>query len=501
MHSSGDLPKEIQNLCFRCHGVMGQRQFHIDDAGDYLTRDILQVADSIDPDHNCDALARDGISCTVCHQINVTEATPLHEIMTGQLPGSTPGEEEPGISQIFGPFEDPATLPMRSSLGMQPEYYPNIKTSKICASCHTIHLPIYDADDNQVGSDFEQTTYLEWQNSAYQDEFGSGGADPKTCQDCHMPTQYEGEELAYRIANIQDQTYPEADNRAPEAELTVPIREDFARHTLLGINLFGLEMFDQFDNVLGVRNADYMTGSANGLPTAIEASNRLAKEESAAVDIERVEVVNGLLTVDVKVTNLTGRRFPSGVGFRRAFLELQVVDEHNLVQWASGRTNTLGVIVDQAGKPLPSEFLTILNPEECEADASACEQAYQPHYEIITGEDQVQIYQELVKSPENLFTTSFVAQATSIKDNRLLPKGWTRNGPGYAQGVNMPGWHLHFIDGRRRHGSHVLNFTLSEGKIGVDHTGDLYMELPQTQAFAQADLDKDQSSAIEHAER
>ncbi len=248
-----------------------------------------------------------------------------------------------------------------------------------------------------------------------------------------MPGEYDGEELAFRIANIQDQTYPEADNRAPEAEVTVPIREGFARHTLLGINLFGLEMFDQFDNVLGVRKADYMTGSANGLPTAIEASNRLAKEESATVDIERVEVENGLLTVDVKVTDLTGHRFPSGVGFRRAFLELQVVDEHNLVQWASGRTNSLGVIVDQAGKPLPSEFLTILNPEECEADASACEQAYEPHYEIITGEDQVQIYQELVKSPENLFTTSFVAQATSIKDNRLLPKGWTPDGPvGFA---------------------------------------------------------------------
>ncbi len=72
--------------------------------------------------------------------------------------------------------------------------------------------------------------------------------------------------------------------------------------------------------------------------------------------------------------------------------------------------------------------------------------------------------------------------------------------PDYAQGVNMPGWHLHFINARRRHGGHVLDFTLSEGKIGVDHTGDFYMELPQTQAFAQADLDKDQSGAIERAE-
>ncbi len=142
MHSSGDLPEEIQNLCFRCHGVMGQRQFHIDGAGEYFTRDILQVTDPSDPDHKYGALARDGISCTVCHQIDVTEATPLHEIMTGQFPISTPGEEEPGISQIFGPFEDPAILPMQSSLGMQPEYNPNIKASKtLCQLPH--HLPAH----------------------------------------------------------------------------------------------------------------------------------------------------------------------------------------------------------------------------------------------------------------------------------------------------------------------------------------------------------------------
>ena len=213
----------------------------------------------------------------------------------------------------------------------------------------------------------------------------------------------------------------------------MPIREDFARHTLLGINIFGLEMFNQFDDVLGVRKTDYMTGSDNGLPTAIEVSNRLAKEESATVEIERVEVNDGQLEVDVRVTNLTGHRFPSGVGFRRAFLELQVVDQSNLVHWASGRTNSLGVIVDGNGTPLPSEFLTILNPAECAADPTTCEQAYEPHYETITDEDQVLIYQELVKNPENLFTTSFVAQATTIKDNRLLPKGWTPDGPpGFA---------------------------------------------------------------------
>ncbi len=473
IHDSGDLPETIQNLCFRCHGVMGQRQFHIDDAGEFFTQDIIQVTNPDDPNHKYASLARDGISCTVCHQI-VDEGKPLQDVFTGQFDLSEPGAEEPGISRIFGPFEEPVTLPMESSLGMQPVYSEFIQTSKLCGSCHTIYLPVYDEAGNQVGSDFEQTTYLEWQNSAYQDEFGVG-ANPQTCQDCHMTGDYHGDDLDFRIANIQDQTYPESDHRAPEAEITVPIREDFSRHTLLGINIFGLEMFNQFDNILGVRKTDYMTGSDNGLPTAIAESNRLAKEETAVVTIENVAYADGQLTVDVTVTNQTGHRFPSGVGFRRAFLEFQVRDAHNMVLWASGRSNDLGVIVDGNGAPLPSEFMTVLNPDECAADSAQCEQAYEPHYQTITSEDQVQIYQELVKNPENMFTTSFVAQATTVKDNRLLPIGWTPEGPpGFAQD---PTWGPRFVQATTPKGDVLDDSAFLDG-TGSD-TITYQVDLPQ----------------------
>src|SRR5690606_26963959 len=69
---------------------------------------------------------------------------------------------------------------------------------------------------------------------------------------------------------------------------------------------------------------------------------------------------------------------------------------------------------------LPSEFF--------EPDRTG-RQRYQPHYQCIDGQDQVQIYQELVKNPEGRFTTSFVAIADVVKENRLLPRGWTASGP------------------------------------------------------------------------
>ena len=426
------LTGTIDNLCLTCHGAMGQRQWHADGNKSDYTLDKLLVSDVNDPNHKYGALSRDGISCMVCHQV-VDDKKPLRDIVTGNLELSGPND---GVSKIYGPVDHPARLPMVSSLSLKPERSDYISTSRVCAGCHTIYLPVFNAKGEQLKKAFEQATYLEWLNSSFQDELGVG-RDPQTCQNCHMTDEYHGQELAFQIANIQDQTYPAADHLAPLAEITVPIRgldgpdlppsldqlgsETFKRHTLLGINQFGLEMFNQFDDVLGVRKTDYMTGSANGLPTAIAESNRLAKHESVKVEVLSTAIKGNRLTAEVKVTNLTGHRFPSGVGFRRAFLEVQVKDTNGKVVWASGQTNSVGVITDAAGRPLAEEFLG-RNPK-------TGKQLFEPHYQTITRQDQVQIYEELTKNPEGAFTTSFLNRMDTLKDNRLLPKGWTKAGP------------------------------------------------------------------------
>ena len=126
------------------------------------------------------------------------------------------------------------------------------------------------------------------------------------------------------------------------------------------------------------------------------------------------------LEVTVRVKNNAGHSFPSGVSFRRAFLDFEVLDGAGKPMWASGATNQFGMITNGVGGAvLPSEFF----------DGGA----YQDHHTEISDQGQVQIYEELVKDTEGHFTTSFLSLFDNIKKNRLLPRGWKPDGPHAAE--------------------------------------------------------------------
>lgn len=230
--------------------------------------------------------------------------------------------------------------------------------------------------------------------------------------------------LNYKIANIEDNTFPAVDFRAPDKEITLRSRDDYHRHTLLGINVFALEMFRQFRPELGLYESDPMLrtslNTTKGIDTAIDMSaNSIAKTETATVKIVGITRLSDRLQIDVRVSNNVGHSFPSGVGFRRAFLDLQVMDG-NQEAWASGDVSDKGLIVDGHGVPLPTETFT------------RDQQQFQQHFwakNPITREDQVQIYEELEVNPEGFLTTSFIALDHKVKDNRLQPRGWSAHGP------------------------------------------------------------------------
>jgi len=466
--------KTINNTCFRCHGVMGKRRLDDDHGGsgkgDFTPELVYATYDKNPPasgnkSYIYGALARDGVSCMACHRI-VEDKVPFPEFLKTRITGNfTTGNPE----ELFGPFEDKeiVTDPMNNSLAIKPKHSPYIKSSRMCGNCHTINLPLMDnpeADPNKPH--LEQVTYLEWLNSGYQNEVGTNSK-AQTCQNCHMATKYSNSKgtlniplIQQPIAFIEDTQYPQTGNRLADEKIEVRFRnKGFARHQLQGLNVTLLEMFRQFMSpyksngtnilaniVLGVRQNDYMSG-LDDLSTAIDAFVQQAQNSTAEVSVSEPAFSNQNLIADVKVTNKTGHRFPSGVGFRRAFLEFRVVDnDSGKTVWCSGCTNELGVITKGASSDrLPSELFDRYNdgtkpsslgyPRPCD---NIVPQHYQPHFfwnpqkntgSAITRQDQVQIYEELNLNIQCAMTTSFLRRDYQLKDNRLLPFGWTSTGP------------------------------------------------------------------------
>lgn len=55
--------------------------------------------------------------------------------------------------------------------------------------------------------------------------------------------------------------------------------------------------------------------------------------------------------------------------------------------------------------------------------------------------------------------------------------------PEYVGGVNLPGFHLHFISADETKAGHVLEFEASDLKLEIDQSSGLEFDLPETEAF------------------
>lgn len=463
----------ITNTCLSCHGAMGQRQLHIDASKPganldpnfkvdyfYLTEQLeasqaqTELAKQY---HEYGELAREGISCMICHRVAAPDADAVkqwnpypeqhwvnpdmadRELAYLLFHNSTGRFNTSANDTLYGPY-NVSQKPMQHAVNLTPEKNPFIQTSQMCATCHTINLPnigstdstlpvLQAAETNPAFKDYphsiEQATFLEWQNSAF-----AAGDGAKSCQDCHMKSRFDTLDgdlsvapLATKIATIQDNTYPEADHALIADEREVPLRTTYKRHTHVGLNAFLLNMFKQFDGILGVAEKSYMTGASKaGVDLALASMALQARDETVTMSVDSAKVKDNTLLVRVTAKNKVGHRFPSGVAFRRAFIELLVKDGDKII-WSSGRTNDAGVIVDQAGKPLSTEFFAD-TPSSSSACAGFNNSCYQRHHQIITSDRQVQIYEELNQDNKQVFTTSFVHRVKVVKDNRLLPDGW-----------------------------------------------------------------------------
>ena len=287
------------------------------------------------------------------------------------------GELQFDSARVYGPYSDDQINPaiMQFFVGFTPGIGTHITNSKVCAGCHTLITQTLDLEGNPTGDHFvEQATYHEWLNSVY-------SANGTQCNTCHMPRLNEPIILAANYAFL-------------------PGQQPFGLHHLAGANVHMLELLKANREVLGI------PASEEQFDSTIARTRYMLTERTLDLQLSLADRTADTAFYELRLENRAGHRFPSGYPSRRAFIEFTVVDAVGDTVFSSGRIDS-DYEVEGHGDP------------------------YEPHYNVITAPDQVQIY-ELVMGDVNGNITTVLERAKSpLKDNRLVPVGFSTTHPSY----------------------------------------------------------------------
>ncbi len=72
--------------------------------------------------------------------------------------------------------------------------------------------------------------------------------------------------------------------------------------------------------------------------------------------------------------------------------------------------------------------------------------------------------------------------------------------PAFVKGINVGGYHLHFIDSSKTYGGHILGFEMGNGKVYTDTERKLTLILPE-RGLGDIDLSKDRSGELQKVEK
>ncbi len=369
----------IVDLCTRCHSPMAPVASLHGETGS------LQFLSPGEPNHE---LASDGVSCTVCHRMS-DEKLGTPESFTGGFVFNQANE-------IYGPHSDPFTMPMQRHVGYTPKRGDHIMRSALCATCHTVVTESFDIEGKATHQTLhEQAPYLEWQNSSFNNEIAANKDAGRSCQSCHMPqTDADGKIISTRIAhNPGGRDFPFLAPRSP-----------FGQHTFAGGNVFMTQLMRSNRKDLGIQT------SVEAFDRVIRASRHLLTEQTAEVSIGKANRRDGIVEIPVSVSNLSGHKLPTAYPSRRLWIEFTISNESNERVFSSGIINRSGRITNMSGDLLPSEIAG--GP-------------IQPHYDSIQKSDEVQVYETMMSDSNGKVTFSLLRGSAFLKDNRLLPKGWS----------------------------------------------------------------------------
>jgi hypothetical protein len=400
-HIFPELAGFIEDKCLTCHSPMGRTNAHHTETG--LTED-----ESCPLDDGCyrldtasdDMAAREGVSCTLCHQMqDINLGT--EDSFSGHY--NIADADESNAFTIYGPYQSPLTAPMQNNSAYSPQFGNHMTGSAHCASCHTLYTPTLEVETGTpTGNNFlEQGPYLEWQNSIYK----TGSVEEQQCQDCHM-------------ADPSD-TYETRISLTPNGGVNEnwPVRSPFATHSMVGGNTHVLQLLRDYRDVLGIEASTTVAG----FNEKIAQTRDLLQNKSASIEIASINMVNDQLNVDVAVINNTGHKLPTGYPSRRVWLQLTVRNANNQIIFNSGAPDANGYISTDARRLDPA-CLAIEKPQNF--DSNNC---YEPHRDVITDDSQVAIYETVLGDTNGDITHVLLHANSYLKENRIPPQGFTNS--------------------------------------------------------------------------
>lgn len=310
-----------------------------------------------------DSVALDGVSCLACHQ-------QLADNLGNNHSGTLFFNDTAKVA--YGPYESPLATPMLLETGWKPEYSPHTADAGLCAGCHSLLTETVDLQGNYTGDTFvEQATYHEWLNSNFP-------AEQITCQSCHLPGLYKA---GVQIAAGYD----------------TPPRTPFFLHQIVGGNSLMLQIMKENKASLGLAATDAQ------FDESIDATLELLQFQSLVGNLTAQDRTADTSYFVLHLENLAGHKFPSGYPARRLFVQFLLLGENPQdTLFFSGRMDNDFELLQQNSGP-------------------------EPHYDRIFSEEQVQIYELVLGDVNGNVTTVLERAASALKDNRLVPKGFSKN--------------------------------------------------------------------------
>ncbi|HEY9129785.1 MAG TPA: hypothetical protein VIN02_08115, partial [Sulfurovum sp.] len=208
---------------------------------------------------------------------------------------------------------------------------------------------------------------------------------------------------------------------------------------------------------------DFLTGNGDFIKAA------------ADVSIITPNFEEDTLKFSVKVSNHSGHKFPTSIPIRRAWLHVKVTNASDQTVFESGTMNSNGQIIGVDDN-----------------------NSYEKHYEEISSESEVQVYEAIMLDTDGNQTYTFLNAARYAKDNRILPKGFKSDAPATAQVYGEAVEDDDFIDGSDtvkyeisdlEDAAYTISVTLKYQTVSYGFMQDLYKDINLTEVALMKVLD------------